>query len=137
LLIKVTADRIDPFEAMQALGVQGSGAVVTFTGIVRDTEEDRGIRALYYEHYPGVTEKIIEGIVREALKKYGASDGMVIHRIGTVEAGEASVFIAVSAERRSNAFSACENIIDRIKEEATIWKKDIGEKERWHSERDG
>jgi MoaE-MoaD fusion protein len=103
-----------------------AGAVVTFQGITRDVER------LEYEAYREMAGERIAAIVGEAIERHGLSAAAAEHRVGAVPRGEASVAVAVSAAHRGEAFAGAREIIDRIKAEAPIWKKEVEEGEgRW------
>ena len=105
---------------------RGAGAIVTFQGTTRDVER------LEYEAYREMAGERIGAIVAEAIERHGLQAAAAEHRVGTVPRGEASVAVAASAAHRGEAFAGAREIIDRIKAEAPIWKKevDVGE-ERW------
>ena len=103
-------------------GVDGAGAVVTFTGIVRP---DGGLTAMETEHYPGMTEKAISGIVDEAMARWALADVLVIHRYGSLKPGEAIMMVATAALHRADAFAAAEFLMDYLKSRAPFWKKEI------------
>lgn len=104
-------------------GAGGAGAVVTFTGMVRG---DGGMAAMEIEHYPGMTEKAIAGIVAEAVQRWALIDVLVIHRHGRLAVGEAIMMVATAAPHRSDAFAAAEFLMDYLKSRAPFWKKEIG-----------
>jgi molybdopterin synthase catalytic subunit len=133
--IEVTEKKIDVEQAMARLSKVDSGAVVVFSGVVRPWEGNDRIEKLHYEHYPEMAKKRMVEIVSESVEKWKLTDATVLHRVGDVPAGELSVVVAVSSERRKNAFGGCAEIIERIKQEVPIWKKDIGERTQWQSER--
>lgn len=133
--IELTEKRVGTEYVMGKLNHDGCGAIVVFTGTVRPLESGNSINELHYECYPEMAYKLIEDIVRSAMKKYGLNDAVVVHRYGDVPAGEASVVVAASSGHRKEAFGGCSEIIDRIKAEVPIWKKDIGERTQWQSER--
>ncbi|MDG2176139.1 MAG: molybdopterin synthase catalytic subunit MoaE [Gammaproteobacteria bacterium] len=99
------------------------GAIVTFSGLVRDLEGARKILSLTLEHYPGMTETSLEKIITEARSRWSIQDATVIHRIGEMKAEEQIVFVAVASLHRHDAFSACEFIMDYLKTRAPFWKK--------------
>ena len=104
----------------------GAGAVVTFQGVTRSIDE------LRYEAYVEMAEPRIAAIVAEAIDRHGLCAAAAEHRVGTVPLSEPSVAVAVSAPHRGEAFAAAREIIDRIKAEAPIWKKEVeGGEERW------
>jgi len=102
-------------------GVAGAGAVVTFTGIVR---LDGGLSAMEIEHYPGMTEKAISGIVAEAAARWNLVDALAIHRFGRLEPGETIMMVATAALHRGDAFAAAEFLMDYLKSRAPFWKKE-------------
>lgn len=105
-------------------GVRGAGAVVSFTGLVRD--EGGTLSAMEIEHYPGMTEKAISGIVEEAVRRWSLADALVIHRHGRLGPGEAIMMVATAALHRGDAFAAAEFLMDYLKSRAPFWKKEIG-----------
>jgi len=108
------------------------GAVVTFTGTVRDVNEGDAVGALTLEHYPGMTEKALEAIVDEAHARFSVRRILVIHRVGTLAPGDPIVLVAVTAAHRGEAFDACRFVMDYLKTRAPFWKKErTPEGERW------
>ncbi|WP_135506722.1 molybdenum cofactor biosynthesis protein MoaE [Roseovarius aestuariivivens] len=101
----------------------GMGAIVTFTGIVRDIAA--GLDAMEIEHYPGMTEKAIEGIVSEAMSRWSLGDALVIHRYGRLGPDEVIMMVATSAPHRVDAFQAAEYLMDYLKSRAPFWKKEM------------
>ena len=99
------------------------GAIVTFSGLVRDIEGTRKILSLTLEHYPGMTETSLEKIIAEAESRWSILDATVIHRIGELKVEDQIVFVAVASMHRQHAFSACEFIMDFLKTRAPFWKK--------------
>ncbi|KPD21834.1 molybdopterin synthase catalytic subunit MoaE [Idiomarina abyssalis] len=107
------------------------GAVVTFTGLVRDSVEG-GLRGLELEHYPGMTEKALTDIVEEAQKRWDLRGVTVIHRVGYLSLNEQIVMVAVASGHRQAAFSAASFIMDYLKTQAPFWKKEHTEEgEHW------
>jgi molybdopterin synthase catalytic subunit len=98
--------------------------VVSFTGLVRD--EGGQLSAMEIEHYPGMTEKAIAGIVDEAVRRWSLADALVIHRHGRLGPGEAIMMVATAAPHRADAFAAAEFLMDYLKSRAPFWKKEIG-----------
>ena len=107
-----------------AAAVLGAGAVVTFTGLVRDNSGR--LSAMEIEHYPGMTEKAILAIAAEAVARWSLTDALVIHRHGRLVAGEAIMMVATAAPHRGDAFAAAEFLMDYLKSRAPFWKKEIG-----------
>ncbi len=107
-----------------AADVSGAGAVVTFTGVVRDLPGG-GLEAMEIEHYPGMTEKAIAGIAQQAAERWSLADVLVIHRHGRLAPGETIMMVATAAPHRKDAFEAAEFLMDYLKSRAPFWKKEI------------
>lgn len=107
-----------------AAGAAGAGAVVTFTGIVRDN--GGALSAMEIEHYPGMTEKAIAAIMDEAAGRWALVDALVIHRFGRLAGGEMIMMVATAAPHRADAFAAAEFLMDYLKSRAPFWKKELG-----------
>ena len=107
-----------------AAAVTGAGAVVTFTGVVRDLPQG-GLEAMEIEHYPGMTEKAITAIAEEAAQRWALCDVLVIHRHGRLRPGEMIMMVATAAPHRTHAFEAAEYLMDYLKSRAPFWKKEI------------
>ena len=124
-----------PVAAMQGFGGPGTGAIVTFTGLVRD---DSGtMQALELEHYPGMTERRMAEIAGEAQARWQLTDVLVIHRYGRFAVGETIMMVATAARHRAAAFEAAEFLMDYLKSRAPFWKKEIGaEGEAWVAAKD-
>lgn len=105
-------------------GLSGMGAVVTFTGVVRDRPEG-GLEAMEIEHYPGMTRSAIEKIATEARDRWSLGDVLVIHRYGRLAPGEDIMMVATAAPHRADAFAAAEFLMDYLKSRAPFWKKEI------------
>ena len=103
--------------------LKGAGAVVTFTGVVRDNGGQ--LTAMEIEHYPGMTEKAISAIMEEAVARWSLADALVIHRYGVLAAGEPIMMVATAASHRGDAFAAAEFLMDYLKSRAPFWKKEI------------
>ncbi|MGL6210499.1 MAG: molybdenum cofactor biosynthesis protein MoaE [Paracoccaceae bacterium] len=104
--------------------VGGAGAVVTFTGLVRDNQGV--LSGMEIEHYPGMTERAIAGMMGEAEGRWGLLGSLVIHRYGRLGPGEAIMMVATAARHRTEAFQAAEFLMDYLKSRAPFWKKEIG-----------
>lgn len=99
------------------------GASVEFLGTVRRQEDGRDIEVLEYEAYDAMAEAVIERLIQQAQRRWPLHRVEVRHRTGRVFAGEIAVRVRVQAPHREEAFEACRFLIDRIKEEAPIWKR--------------
>jgi molybdopterin synthase catalytic subunit len=113
------------------------GAVACFVGTVRDLNEGLGVNTMTLEHYPGMTEKALEGILTEANARWDLIDCLVIHRFGELSALDQIVMVGVTSAHRGEAFSACEFIMDFLKTQAPFWKKESNAAgQRWVQARD-
>ena len=108
-----------------AKGRTDIGAVVSFTGVVRDT--DGRLTRMEIEHYPGMTQKAISAIVEEARSRWSLAEVLVIHRHGALAPGEVIMMVATASAHRVAAFEAAEFLMDYLKSRAPFWKKEHGE----------
>ncbi|PZX15831.1 molybdopterin synthase subunit MoaE [Palleronia aestuarii] len=124
--IRVQPATFDPGAEANAFTAasRGSGAVVTFTGIVRDTEAGT-LRHLEIEHYPGMTASSIKAIAGEAVARWSLDAVLVIHRHGALAPGEAIMMVATAARHRAGAFAAADFLMDYLKSRAPFWKKEV------------
>ena len=123
---RITTERLSADDLIARVRDPGAGAVVTFQGVTRNVDR------LEYEAYAEMAEPRVEAILRDAIERHGLCAAAAEHRVGTVPLSEPSVLVAVSAPHRGEAFAGAREVIDRIKAEAPIWKKEIeGGEERW------
>ncbi|MGB7317547.1 MAG: molybdenum cofactor biosynthesis protein MoaE [Planktotalea sp.] len=99
------------------------GAVVSFTGIVRDLP-DGGLQQMEIEHYPGMTERALEKIARDAMARWDLGDVLVIHRYGPLRPEETIMMVATASKHRKDAFEAADFLMDFLKSRAPFWKKE-------------
>ena len=112
------------------------GAVVSFSGYVREFSKEMQLKSMELEHYPGMTEKALAEIVQSAKSHWDIQEVTIVHRVGKLLPKDIIVGVIVSSRHRSNAFKACEFIIDYLKTDAPFWKKEISEEgETWVAER--
>jgi molybdopterin converting factor subunit 1 len=123
-LFRITEDPLDPREVEAVVASPAAGAIVTFTGTVRDSGRGQSVSALDYEAYAPAAEKMLLQVADEIEAKWGLRRIAIIHRIGLLQVGEASVVIAISSAHRDEAFDACRYAISRLKEIVPIWKKE-------------
>ncbi|MRI33524.1 molybdopterin synthase catalytic subunit MoaE [Endozoicomonas sp. OPT23] len=110
----------------------GTGAVVTFTGLVRDENLGDDVGGLYLEHYPGMTEKALQEIIDEAAARWPLQAIKVIHRVGQLHPGDRIVYVGVASAHRRAAFEICEFVMDYLKTRAPFWKRETTvDGERW------
>lgn len=107
-----------------AAGHKDMGAVVTFTGIVRDLP-DTPLEAMEVEHYPGMTEAALTEIAENAITRWSLGDALIIHRYGRLVPGEMIMMVATASTHRKDAFEAAEYLMDFLKSRAPFWKREI------------
>jgi molybdopterin synthase catalytic subunit len=108
------------------------GAIASFVGLARDVNEGRQVLEMTLEHYPGMTERALEGIVAQARARWNIIDALIVHRIGAIAPTEQIVLVAVASMHRDDAFEACRFLIDYLKTDAPFWKKErTPEGARW------
>ncbi|HSC00722.1 MAG TPA: molybdopterin synthase catalytic subunit MoaE [Burkholderiaceae bacterium] len=100
------------------------GAVASFVGTVRDHSDGSRVSAMELEHYPGMTERVIDAMVGEARRRFDLRGVRVIHRVGALRPGDQIVLVAVTSAHRHDAFQACEFLMDYLKTQAPFWKKE-------------
>lgn len=123
----VTNQPIDLNELVRFVTDPEAGAIATFVGTTRNNNEGRKVIGLDYEAYPEMAEKELARIGEDAKKQWPICRMAIVHRLGPVEIGEASVIIAVSSAHRNAAFAACRYAIEEIKKTVPIWKKEVFE----------
>ncbi|HSP32479.1 MAG TPA: molybdopterin synthase catalytic subunit MoaE [Halomonas sp.] len=112
------------------------GAMVSFTGLVRDFNETPDVTGLTLEHYPGMTERTLTGIGEQAWQRWSLQAVRIIHRVGYLEPGDPIVRVLVASAHRREAFEACDFIMDFLKTQAPFWKKEhSAQGEYWVKER--
>jgi molybdopterin synthase catalytic subunit len=100
------------------------GAVCSFIGTVRDRNEGDPVSSLELEHYPGMTEQSIQGMMAEAAERFDILGARVIHRVGLMQPLDQIVLVAVTSAHRGESFQACEFLMDYLKTQAPFWKKE-------------
>lgn len=132
-VVKVLDAAFDPALILGELTTADSehGALVTFTGMVRDLPESP-VNAMFLEHYPGMTEQSLYTIIDTARARWALGQVTIIHRVGMLLPGDPIVFIGISSRHRREAFDACQFIMDYLKMDAPFWKKEYTpEGEHW------
>lgn len=136
VLVQAEAFDLAAETARFAKGEGGSGAIVTFTGVVRDLD-DAPLEAMEIEHYPGMTEKALHDMAEQAMARFDLQDVLVIHRHGRLVPGDQIMMVATAARHRRSAFEAAEFLMDYLKSRAPFWKREITAKgESWVAARD-
>ncbi|MGC9333728.1 MAG: molybdenum cofactor biosynthesis protein MoaE [Anaerolineae bacterium] len=126
-LFEVTEAPLSVDEINGRVTSPAAGAIVTFTGIVRATNQGRQVRYLEYEAYPEMAEAVLAQIGDEVKARWTVAEVAIVHRTGQLEIGEASVVIAIASAHRQGAFEAARYAIDRIKQIVPVWKKEYFE----------
>ena len=107
------------------------GAIVFFSGLVRDFNQGQDVTGLFLEHYPAMTEKALAKIVVQAKERWPINRVRLIHRVGQLYLSDQIVFVGVSSSHREAAFEACHFIMDYLKKQAPFWKKETTKKGDW------
>lgn len=126
-LFEVTSEPLLVDPLVEAVLTPGDGAVVTFVGTVRDNHKGRKVMALEYEAYPEMAESEMRRIGLEMAEKWGLHGIAMRHRTGKLAVGEISVIIAAASAHRREAFEACSEALDLLKEWVPVWKKEYYE----------
>ncbi len=130
--ISVQREDFDPGAELEALRSAAAGAIVSFVGVARDFSDGFSVEQITLEHYPGMTERSLEDIVRAAHARWNLTQVRVIHRFGELRPGDRIVLVATASTHREHAFDACRFIIDYLKTQAPFWKQESGAKgTRW------
>ncbi len=131
-MFRITNDRIDAEELSAAVARPEAGGIAVFLGVVRDNNLGRRVGHLEYDAYPEMAERQMAAIAAEIAERWPVSAVAMLHRVGRLEIGEASVGIAVSSPHRKEAIEACHYAIDRLKQTVPIWKKEVWDNgEEW------
>ncbi len=126
-MIRISRDVLDPDEITAAARAPDKGGVVTFLGTVRDHTDGRRVLYLEYEAYEEMAEKMLSRIAGEVAERWNDTAVSIAHRLGRMEVGEISLVVAAASPHRAEAFAACQYVVNRIKENVPIWKKEAFE----------
>ena len=124
MFCRVTSEPIDPQQAVQLVRSDTDGAVVLFSGVVRNNDQGRQVAGLRYEAYEEMATEALSRICEEVASLFSISDMAVVHRVGELSVGDVSVAIAVAAPHRDAAYKASREVIERLKREVPIWKRE-------------
>ncbi len=131
-MIKITEKPIDIPKVIETASSLGAGAVNVFIGTVRNTAHNKNVVWLEYEAYEGMAVSETRKIIDDAAHRWPLLGWAVSHRVGTLKPGEVAVVVAVSTKHRKESFEACQFIIDKLKENVPIFKKEVFEDgEEW------
>lgn len=125
--MRVQQQAFDPEAEQRALreAVSGSGALVSFVGMLRDFSDGQQVREMLLEHYPGMTERVLHALLEEARARWSLKGARLIHRVGVLGPAEPIVLVATASAHRAEAFRACEFLIDTLKTRAPFWKREL------------
>ena len=124
-------DLAQEYQLLRGLSVT-VGAVVAFSGLVRDMERESSIESLSLQHYPGMTENLLQEIIDQANIRWNLIGITVIHRVGRLMPSDQIVFVGVASEHRGESFCAAQFLMDYLKAKATFWKQiSQGGKQFW------
>ncbi len=130
--VRLRDSRLDSTDAFAAFAqAEGAaGAMASFTGVVRG--EDASVDYLYLDWYPGMSEASLQAIAQACVERFDVTALTVEHRCGKVERGETIVFVAAASKHRRAALEAVDYTMDRLKSEAALWKREVGQGvDRW------
>lgn len=124
-MISIVNEKINVAEVLASVGDPAAGAIDIFVGTTRNHSGGKEVHSLEYQAYEPMASKIMEELAEEARRRWHVKAVSIVHRIGRVDIGEASVVIAVSTAHRKEAFEACRYLIDTLKKNVPIWKKEV------------
>ena len=137
---RLASDPLDPAAELSRFMARlgDEGAVVSFTGIARPlTRDGSAVQRIFLDHHPRLTQRSLEDIAGDAAARFAVGAIAVAHRYGEVLPGETIVFVAAAARHRRAAFEAADYLMDRLKSEAVLWKREEGvDGDRWIEPRD-
>jgi len=120
----LTDEAIDYGNLISTVMRESDGALAFFAGVVRDHHDGHSVQSIFYDAYREMAEKEIEAVVQEVRRRYRPVSIAVVHRLGLLRVGETSIAIACASPHRAEAFAACREVIDEIKNRVPIWKKE-------------
>jgi molybdopterin synthase catalytic subunit len=137
-MIQIVENEIDIRRVLQSVRDPAAGGIDIFIGTTRNNSKGKQVLSLEYETYQPMALKLMYRIADEATTRWGLCKISIVHRIGRVNIGEASVVIAASSAHRKEAFEACRFAIDTLKKEVPIWKKEyFADSEIWVGDQEG
>ncbi len=125
VLVEEAPDVLDPNGLRSRMNTEGCGAVVSFVGLTRETEGDADVLRLEFDAWQDKLTPVLSRLAEEAIEHFGVRSVAMAHRTGSVGPGEPIVAIHVGSPHRKEAFQACEWLIDELKKQAPIWKKEV------------
>ncbi len=120
-LVQVTESPLDPVAIELLVADRGAGAVVTFSGNVRDHDHGRSVESLHYEAHPSAQDELVT-VAAELAERFDVVAFAIAHRVGPIAIGDPALVVSVSAAHRGEAFEACAAAVDLVKERLPVWK---------------
>lgn len=130
IVVRLEHSRLQPEQELADLlaAAAGDGAIVSFVGVARSqSQSGQSVDSLVLDHHPSMTEQSLHDIAAAAAGRFAASHVRVAHRCGEVGAGEPIVFAGAASAHRRSAFEAADYLMDRLKTEAVLWKREVGD----------
>ena len=127
MTVQILDSAFDPWALLaqyQPAAAGQFGATAVFVGTMRDFNEGDAVQGMFLEHYPGMTESYLEGISREAARRWKLIDSLIVHRVGELQPGQPIVLVAVWSAHRKDAFEANRYLMEELKSKAPFWKKE-------------
>lgn len=121
----MTAEPLDPADAIAAVADPGAGAIDLFLGVVRNSNLGRAVDHLEYEAYPAMAERVMAELAAEAQDRFGLIKVAILHRTGALTIGETSLVVAISCAHRAESFAGGKWLVDEIKKRVPVWKKEV------------
>jgi molybdopterin synthase catalytic subunit len=138
MTVRVQRDDFEPGVEIARLQREDAGAIVSFVGVVRGESHGEKLVSMTLEHFPGMTERELERIAKEARSRWSLQGVSVVHRVGELKPGERIVLVVTAAAHRRAAFEAAEFLMDYLKTRAPFWKRELrASGEHWVEARGG
>jgi molybdopterin synthase catalytic subunit len=124
--VRIQTEDFDTGRELESLtrGRRDIGALASFVGLVRESNDGSSVSGMTLEHYPGMTEKALEAIVADAKTRFDIYEALVVHRVGELQPTDQIVLVVVTGAHREAAFDACRFLMDYLKTRAPFWKKE-------------
>ena len=138
--VRLFPEHLDPYDELTAYerdlisqhGAGQYGATTSFVGTMRDFNEGDEVVKMFLEHYPGMTETVLQKLCKQAMADYAIIDCLILHRVGDILPNEPIVLVAAWSAHRGASFDAVRFLIEKLKTDAPFWKKEsLSEGERW------
>ncbi len=125
MTVRVQREDFEPGTEIARLQREDAGAIVSFVGVVRGESQGEKLVSMTLEHFPGMTERELERIAKEARSRWSLQGVSIVHRVGELNPGERIVLVVTAAAHRRAAFEAAEFLMDYLKTRAPFWKREL------------